>query len=457
MGVLFRRRIVLLRVVLFSFLLLLVSPVAHADKRVALVIGNSSYRPPAQLANPRNDASDIAAAMRMHGFRVIVGLDLDKAAMDAKLREFESELRGAETGVFFYAGHALQVSGQNYMLPVDAELRVESALEVETVSLDQVQRTMQRAVPTKILFLDACRTNPFARNLQQAMGTRSIQVGRGLAPIRSGVDTLISFSTEPDTVALDGNGRNSPFTGALVRRMRSIEREDLNGLLIAVRNDVMGETQGRQVPWEHSALTKAFYFKAEANPTPPPYIANPVLPAPVRPQANLSAPVRPQPNQAERARALVVAKELVAAKGGNALYGPIVPGIIEEAKRRFLQANPMLGKDLNEVAAKLRAEYAARTAEILDDHAELYAAQFEEQELKDALAFYKSPLGRKQLVGVPDQSIAFYKSPLGRKLLAEEPRILDENMGHAQSWADRLAEEIIRKMRAEMKKRGHDI
>jgi len=102
-----------------------------------------------------------------------------------------------------------------------------------------------------------------------------------------------------------------------------------------------------------------------------------------------------------------------------------------------LQTNPTLGKDLNEVAAKLRAEYATRTAEILNDAAKLYAARFKEQELKDALAFYKSPLGRK--------------------LLAEEPRILDESMRNAQIWADRLSEEVINRMRAEMKKRGHEI
>ncbi len=135
--------------------------------------------------------------------------------------------------------------------------------------------------------------------------------------------------------------------------------------------------------------------------------------------------------------ALAAAKELIAAKGGNALYEPITPGVIEKAKSVFLQANPMLGKDLNEVAAKLRAEYVTRTAEILNDAAKIYASRFKEQELKDALAFYKSPLGRK--------------------LLVEEPRILDESMQHAQSWADRLSQEVINKMRAEMKKRGHEI
>jgi hypothetical protein len=141
--------------------------------------------------------------------------------------------------------------------------------------------------------------------------------------------------------------------------------------------------------------------------------------------------------QQPSASAVAAAKELIAVKGGNALYEPIAPGVIEQAKSVFLQANPMLGKELNEVAAKLHAEYAARTAEILNDVAKLYASRFKEQELKDALAFYKSALGRK--------------------LLAEEPTILDQSLRNAQSWASRLSDEIINKMRVEMKKRGHEI
>jgi hypothetical protein len=392
----------------------------------------------------------MAAALRTHGFQVINGLDLDKTALERKIREFANALQGAEVGVFFSAGHGLQVSGQNYIVPIDARLTTLAALELEVMRFEAVQRIMENEDRTNILFFDACRDNPLARNLQQAMGTRSTAIGRGLAEIQTGQGTLISYSTAPGNVALDGAGRNSPFTGALIRHLSS-SNEEIMGLLRDVRNDVLRETQRRQRPWESSGLTERFYFSGPPN-------AN--LPAPVRPQANLSAPVRPQPNQAERAGSLAAAKELVAVKGGNALYGPLVPGIIERAKSIFLQANPQLDKDLNEVAAKLRPEYAARTAEILDAAAELYAARFKEQELKDALAFYKSPIGRKVLAEAPrtpDQSIAFYKSPLGRKLLAEEPKILDESMRHAESWAERFAQEVISKMRAEMKKRGHEI
>ena len=115
----------LLRVVLFSFLLLLLPSTVHAQKRVALVIGNSTYQHAGELANPKNDATDMAASLRSAGFQVIEGYDLNKAALDRKIRDFATALRGAQAGLFFYAGHGLQVSGQNYIVPVDAELTTE--------------------------------------------------------------------------------------------------------------------------------------------------------------------------------------------------------------------------------------------------------------------------------------------------------------------------------------------
>jgi Caspase domain len=131
--------------------------------------------------------------------------------------------------------------------------------------VDVVHRAMERSTNTNILFLDACRDNPLARNLARAMGTRSSYVGRGLATIESGVGTLISFSTQPGNVALDGTGRNSPFAGSLVKHIAS-SADSLSDMLIAVRNDVRKETQNKQVPWEHSALTGRFYFNP-AGPT----------------------------------------------------------------------------------------------------------------------------------------------------------------------------------------------
>ncbi len=233
--------------------------VAHAQKRVALVIGNSAYKHTPTLDNPRNDANDVAAALKGFGFEIVEGYDLDKAGMDRTVRSFAAALQGADTGVFFYAGHALQVQGQNYLVPVDAELSAAAALDFEMVRLDLVQRTMETHARTNILFLDACRDNPLSRNLARSMGTRSAGIGKGLANMEAGVGTLISFSTQPGNVALDGSGRNSPFAGALVRNMRA-SSDDLSTLLIAVRNDVMRATGNKQIPWEHSSLTGRFYF-----------------------------------------------------------------------------------------------------------------------------------------------------------------------------------------------------
>ncbi len=151
----------------------------------------------------------------------------------------------------------------------------------------------------------------------------------------------------------------------------------------------------------------------------------------------LAVPIGSAAAQQPSASAVATAKELIAVKGAGAIYKPLVSGVIERAKTVFLQTNPMLGKDLTEVAAKLHADYAGRGVEVEDDFARIYASRFNEQELKDALAFYKTPLGKK--------------------LIAEEPAILDQSMKNAQNWANKLSEEIIGKMRAEMKKRGHDI
>jgi hypothetical protein len=201
----------------------------------------------------------MAAALKQLRFDVVEGYDLDKAAMDQTIRNFAEARAGAHVGLFFYAGHGLQVNGQNYLVPVDAKLASALALDFEMVRLDVVQRTMEQEATTNIIVLDACRDNPLARNLARALGTRSASIGRGLAAMESGEGTLISFSTQPGNVALDGTGRNSPFASALLKHIAA-PGEDLPTILINVRNDVMAATGRRQVPWEHSALTAKVYF-----------------------------------------------------------------------------------------------------------------------------------------------------------------------------------------------------
>jgi len=149
------------------------------------------------------------------------------------------------------------------------------------------------------------------------------------------------------------------------------------------------------------------------------------------------AALSPAQAQQPSANMIAIAKEIIIVKGGNSIYDPVIPQMIDRAKSIFLQSNPMLGKDLNEVAAKLRAELTPQTAALLEDGAKLYASKFTEPELKAILAFYKSPIGRK--------------------VITQEPVILDESAAKMDDWGNKFAEEVIAKFRAEMRRRGHDI
>jgi len=246
--------------ILILYALSAMPALAAASRGVALVIGNSAYQHASELRNPRNDAEDMAAAFEATGFKVVKGVDLDRASMERTVRKFARALKTAQVGVFFYAGHALQINGHNYLVPIDAQLEDATGVDFELIRLGLVQRTMERSVKTNLIFLDACRNNPLARNLARAMGTRSAALGTGLASVEGGIGTMISFSTQPGNVALDGEGRNSPFAGALAKRIMTTDG-DISDVLINVRRDVMEQTGRRQIPWEHSALTAKFFFK----------------------------------------------------------------------------------------------------------------------------------------------------------------------------------------------------
>ncbi|MFN3347810.1 caspase family protein [Pseudorhodoplanes sp.] len=231
---------------------------ATAQKRVALVIGNGGYKHSAHLKNPANDANDVAAALQRLGFDVLRGIDLSHDGMRDILRSFSQKVEGSDVALLFYAGHGLQVGGKNYLLPVDARIETQADLEFGSIDLNRVMSFMEGQAKTSIVFLDACRDNPLGAALSR--GTRSAAVGRGLAQIESGIGSLIAFATQPGNVALDGEGRNSPFTSAL---LTVIEQPGLplSEVMISVRNEVLKTTGGKQVPWEHSSLTGQFYFK----------------------------------------------------------------------------------------------------------------------------------------------------------------------------------------------------
>jgi hypothetical protein len=253
-----------------------IMPAKAAPDRVALVIGNGAYQHAPELANPANDANAIATSLEGLGFTVFRDIDLSRANMERLIRDFAKTLNGSNAGLFFYAGHGLQVNGKNYLVPVDAELNDEIDLEFEAIDLDSVLRIMERSTKTNMVFLDACRNNPLARNLARSMGTRSAAIGRGLAPVEAGVGTMVAYSTQPGNVAVDGDGKNSPFAAALLEQIGK-PGIDVAAMLRRVRLSVIEATNGNQVPWSHSSLTGDFYFVNQGNvtvevpPTPRPF------------------------------------------------------------------------------------------------------------------------------------------------------------------------------------------
>jgi len=222
-------------------------------------VGNGAYEHTIALANPVNDAEAIAAALERLGFAVVVATDGSQAAMEASIRDFARQARGAELALFFYAGHGLQVDGVNYLIPVDALLESETDLAFAAIDLNDVLDVMTRSAQASLVFLDACRDNPMADALARSVGARSTDIGRGLAQVQGAAGALIAYATQPGNVALDGQGAHSPFTAALLQHVETPGLE-LRQVLTRVRDAVMDATGGQQVPWDHSSLRGDVYL-----------------------------------------------------------------------------------------------------------------------------------------------------------------------------------------------------
>ena len=256
-----------LTITLSLLCMVLTAEAARADRRVAFVVGNGAYRSVAQLPNPPVDAKAMAATLRNIGFDVVEGTNLTRDKMTEKLLDFGRKAQGADIAVFYYAGHGIAISGTNYLLPVDADLKSEmdvklgSAINID-VTLDQ---TMGDA-KVKLVFLDACRDNPFAAKIKSNSPTRSVSVQSGLAEMKSGEGTLIAFATGPGQTALDGEaGANSPFTRALISHIAQPGVE-IQQAMTAVRAQVNEETNKGQLPWGHTNLIGAVYLNPSAAP-----------------------------------------------------------------------------------------------------------------------------------------------------------------------------------------------
>ena len=232
------------------------SALQAAETRIALVIGNSDYAT-GPLPNPANDAKLMGDALTSLGFDVIARRNADQITMKRAIQEFGSRLEKAgpgAVGLFYYAGHGVQLSGRNYLIPTTARIEREGDVEIEAVSADWVIEQMRYARnQLNIVILDACRNNPFTRSMRS--------VDHGLASMDAPAGIIIAYSTAPGSVAADGSGRNSPYTETLTHAMRDLH-EPVEQVFKHVRVGVMNETGGKQVPWEASSLTGDFYFAA---------------------------------------------------------------------------------------------------------------------------------------------------------------------------------------------------
>ncbi|UOA28957.1 caspase family protein [Pseudosulfitobacter sp. DSM 107133] len=226
---------------------------AWAETRLALVIGNSTYTRISALDNPRNDALDISVALEGLGFDVMLEIDVTRERFGTLIETFGTKAESADVVLLYYAGHGFQVDGRNYLVPTDAAIGSAADVASQTMLLDRLLQVMERSDGVKLVFLDACRDNPFGTVVDDP------RLGTGLARVGTAANFLFSYATQPDNVAYDGTGRNSFFTEAVLHHIYTPGQE-VAQMMIGVRRDVLAATGGKQIPWENSSLTRTFQF-----------------------------------------------------------------------------------------------------------------------------------------------------------------------------------------------------
>ncbi len=239
---------------------------AETPRRVAFVVGNSEYRNITALANPRRDAQAIAGALERVGFEVTKVIDGDQQTITRALSDFTERSRGSDIVLFFFAGHGVQINGENYLLPVSIETTDPEAILEQSLSLNQLRNQLRAADPgLAIVILDSCRDNPFGplATINAAETAAPLVFGKGLAQTQGAAGMLIAYATQPGELAYDGTGTHSPFTESLLRHFEETALE-IRLMLGRVREDVVTKTGGKQVPWVEEAVLGEFYFSEPA-------------------------------------------------------------------------------------------------------------------------------------------------------------------------------------------------
>jgi uncharacterized caspase-like protein len=225
------------------------------EKKTALIIGNGSYKS-GPLKNAVNDALDMAAMLSGKGFKVILRQDASRTEMREAIREFGNEITQGGVGLFYYSGHGLQVDGVNYLIPIDADIQLKAEVAEECVSAATVLKVMEYSNNRiNIIILDACRNNPFRSfSRSDEKGITKMDPPHGAKQ-----GSIVAFATAPGDVASDGDGRNGLYTSKLIKYINT-PGLTLEEVFKKARIDVLGESAGRQIPWENNSLTGEFFF-----------------------------------------------------------------------------------------------------------------------------------------------------------------------------------------------------
>lgn len=304
-----------LRGVFFQACLILIGalgatpPATAVGKRVALVVGIGNYTYSPQLANPKRDAQGVADALKRLGFDVVTALDSDLRQLESSLDTFYARSVNADAALFYYAGHGLQLNNVNYIVPKNAELRSEARVRQETIALQEIISTIERRATITLVFLDACRDNPLAEDLQRSVAgaSRSAAVPRGLAVMEiRNPNTFVVYAAAPGRTASDGSGQNSPFASALLSNINQPGLE-IETLMKRVTRDVSKATNGQQIPERFSRLTSDFVFNETGaaivsdNTTRPQLV--PARPRPLLLDTFKDKPAAPKPQKADDVQA----------------------------------------------------------------------------------------------------------------------------------------------------------
>jgi len=393
--------------IIVSLVLLLTASAFSAEiQRTALVIGNAKYKL-STLRNPVNDAEDMAASLKKSGFLVTSVTNANLKLMEQSVFDFGQQLRKGGVGLFYYAGHGIQVNGRNYLIPIDARIESESDVKYASVDVGRILGKMEDAHnDINIIVLDACRDNPFSR------GFRSYN--RGLARIDAPSGSILAYATAPGDVAADGSGRNGLYTSKLLKHMTA-PGTPIEQIFKNVRKDVVMASEGRQVPWESSSLISDFYFVSTKK-------SVKEAKAPVENQFTIE-----KPQELESEKKYVASIEKPKKSGFRSVSGPNwefkVISVENTGKQSWKSWGPKLGKEYHIGIKEEKLTFWRIKAEV---KRKMKGTDFDSQWVKLTYRVYKSEKKSGEaaanimdIMGDKVASAGSYKISFGRKKLSE--------------------------------------